>query len=306
MRVIGADELRTALPMAAAIDALEVAFRDEDPSGAGPVRSSVPTAAGSLLLMPASGSRGVGVKLVTLTDANPAAGLPLIHAAYILFDPTTQAPLAVLDGAALTALRTAAVSGLATRHLSRPDAHRLVVFGAGVQATAHVEAMTAVRPVDEVVVVSRTEARAARLIERAASAGLVARAGVPDDVAFADLVCTCTTSRVPVLEGAKVAAGAHLNAVGAYLPDTREVDTETVRRARVVVETREVANAEAGTVLLPIAEGAIDGAHVMADLHRLVGGVPVRSSPEDVTLFVSVGMAFEDLVVARAAVEALS
>ena len=305
MRVVGAEELQTALPMHAAIDSLEAAFREDDPSGAGPVRSSVVTPAGSLLLMPASGSRGVGVKLVTLTDANPAAGLPLIHAAYVLFDPITQAPRAILEGAALTALRTAAVSGLATRYLARRDAHRLVLFGAGVQAAAHLEAMMAVRRVDEVVVVSRTESAAARLVQRARAMGATARVGVPEDVTQADLVCTCTTSRTPVFEGVRVAAGAHVNAVGAYLPDAREVDTETVRRARVVVETREVAEAEAGDILVPIAEGAVVATHVLADLHELTGGSQVRSSAEDVTLFVSVGMAFEDLVVASAVVEAL-
>jgi ornithine cyclodeaminase len=305
MRVVGADELRAALPMAAAVDALETAFRDEGPSGAGPVRSSVDTPAGSLLLMPAAGARGVGVKLVTLTEANPAAGLPFVQAAYVLFDPGTQAPLATLDGTALTALRTAAVSGLATRFLAPDDAHRLVLFGAGVQAFAHLEAMAAVRPIEEVVVVSRSPARAEALVAAARARGLRADTGGPDAVGSADLICTCTTSPTPVFD-ARVADGAHLNAVGAYRPDTREIDTETVRRARVVVETREVAAAEAGDVVVPIAEGAIGAGHVVADLHELVRGTPVRRDPRDVTLFVSVGMAFEDLVVAHAIVEALT
>lgn len=305
MRVVGADELRAALPMAAAIDALEAAFRDEDPSGAGPVRSSVDTPAGSLLLMPAAGPRGVGVKLVTLTEANPALGLPFVQAAYVLFDPGTQAPLATLEGGALTALRTAAVSGLATRFLAREDARRLVVFGAGVQAVAHLEAMAAVRPIEEVVVVSRSPARADDLVAAGRAMGIRADTGVPDAVGSADLICTCTTSSTPVFD-APVADGTHLNAVGAYLPDTREIPTETVRRARVVVETREVAAAEAGDVLVPISEGAIDATHIVADLHELARGARVRREPRDVTLFVSVGMAFEDLVVARAVVEALA
>ncbi len=306
MRVVDAEQLRSALPMAVAVDALEDAFRDEDPEGAGPIRSTIETPAGSLLLMPAAGERGVGVKLVTLTGSNPAAGLPLIHAAYVLFDPVTQAPLAVFDGAALTALRTAAVSGLATRYLAKGDARKLVMFGAGVQATAHLEAMAAVRPVAEVVVVSRTRGSGEHLVEVARSMGLVARTGGPADVSGADLICTCTTSPTPVVDGSLLPPGVHLNAVGAYLPDTREVDTETARRARVVVETREVAAAEAGDVLLPIAEGAIDVSHIVADLHELARGATVRQSPRDVTLFVSLGMAFEDLVVARAAVEALA
>ena len=152
--VIDAEELRRALPMEAAIDALEAAFRGTLPRA--PLRSHVETPAGTLLLMPSAGDAGVGVKLVTLTPDNAERGLPFIHAAYILFDGRTQAPLAVLDGAALTALRTAAVSGLATRYLARPEARSLVVFGAGVQARVHLEAMRAVRRVERVTVVSRT------------------------------------------------------------------------------------------------------------------------------------------------------
>ncbi len=155
LRLIGAEELRARLPMVDAIDALETAFRTLDP-GTGPLRTSLETPAGSLLVMPAFGEAGVGVKLVTLTSSNPGRGLPYIQAGYVLFDTVTQSPEAVLDGTALTALRTAAVSGLATRHLAREDAARLVVFGAGVQARAHLEAMCAVRSVTELVVVSRS------------------------------------------------------------------------------------------------------------------------------------------------------
>jgi ornithine cyclodeaminase len=304
IRLVGAEELWAALPMPAAIDALEGAFRVADPSAA-PLRSRVDTPAGRLLLMPAAGTSGVGVKLVTLTEGNPPRGLPFVQAVYVLFDAETQAPEAVIDGGALTALRTAAVSGVATRHLARTDAHRLVIFGAGVQANAHLDAMTVVRPVDEVVVVSRTRAGAEALAARAEEMGLRAAVGEPGSARDADLVCTCTTSPTPVFDGAVLAAGAHVNAVGAFLPDTREVDTETVRRARVVVETRAVAAAEAGDVLVPIAEGAVQAEHVVADLGELVRGAPVRRGPGDVTLFVSVGMAFEDLVVARAVVDAL-
>jgi ornithine cyclodeaminase len=300
MRVVAADELRAALPMRAAIDALEAAFASDAPAPAAPLRTTIDTDAGSLLVMPARGERGVGVKLVTLTEANPAAGLPFVQAAYVLFDPRTQAPEAVLDGTALTTLRTAAVSGLATRWLARPDAHRLVVLGAGVQGRAHVEAMRAVREVDDVVVVSRRPARARTLAEEVGG-----RVGGPADVVDADLVCTCTTSPTPVVEGDRLTPGAHVNAIGAYQPETRELDTEAVRRARVVVEDRGVALAEAGDVLVPIAEGAIGPEHVVADLAEVVRGARVRRGPDDVTVFVSVGIAFEDLVIARAVLEAL-
>jgi ornithine cyclodeaminase len=301
--VIGAEELRARLPMGTAVDALEEAFRTLDPTG-GPLRTHVETPHGSLLLMPAFGQAGVGVKLVSLTPANPERGLPFIHASYVLFDAETQAPDAVLDGSALTALRTGAVSGLATRFLSPQDAQRLIVFGAGVQARSHLEAMCAVRRVTDLVVVSRSRGAAEALVKEGLGRGLTARLGEPEAVREADLVCTCTTAEEPVFDGSWLPAGVHINAVGAYRPETRELDTESVRRARVVVETREVALAEAGELLIPIREGAIAADHVAADLAETVRGADVRRSPDDVTLFKSVGMAFEDLVVARAIVDA--
>ena len=305
LRLIGAEELRARLPMVAAIDVLETAFRTLDP-GTGPLRTSLETPAGSLLMMPAFGEAGVGVKLVTLTSSNPGRGLPYIQAGYVLFDTVTQSPEAVLDGTALTALRTAAVSGLATRHLAREDATRLVVFGAGVQARAHLEAMCAVRPVTELVVVSRSPGPAGSLVQAGLERGLAARAGSPGSVAEADLICTCTTSGEPLFDGSLLASGVHVNAVGSHRPDARELDTETVRRGRVVVETREVALAEAGELAIPIAEGAIGRAHVVADLAATVRGAGVRRSTDDLTVFKSVGMAFEDLIVARAIVDAPS
>ena len=302
-RVIGAEALRAALPMRAAIDALEAAFRDGDPSG-GPMRSSVETPSGSLLLMPAFDDAAVGVKLVTLTPENPGHALPLIHATYALFDGETQALRAILDGGELTALRTAAVSGLATRHLAREDASRLVIFGAGVQARSHLESMCAERPVTEVVVVSRTAGPAQELVGTARDRGLTASTGGPDAVADADLVCTCTTSEEPLFDGSILAPGAHVNAVGTHLPTARELDTETIRRARLVVESRDVALAEAGELVMALGEGAIGPEHVLADLAELVRGTPVRTADDDVTVFKSVGMAFEDLAVARAVVGA--
>jgi ornithine cyclodeaminase len=300
--VIDGATLARRLPMAEAIDALEAAFGAERLPEA-PPRVHLDTAAGTVLLMPAHGAQGVGVKLVTLTPSNSERDLPFIHASCVLFDPQTQAPVAMLDGASLTALRTAAVSGLATRHLALDLASRLVIYGAGVQARSHLEAMRAVRPIEEVVIVSRGTARGERLVEDASRLGLRASLGEPGAERDADLVCTCTTSSTPVVSGALLPPGVHVNAVGAYLPDRREIDTEGVRRARVAVETREAAMEEAGDLLIPIAEGAITADHVRADLAEIVRGRTIREGPEDVTLFKSVGVAFEDLVVARAALE---
>jgi ornithine cyclodeaminase/alanine dehydrogenase-like protein (mu-crystallin family) len=295
VNVIDAAELGRRLGMRAAIDALEAAFAAGVPPL--PLRTNTSTPDGELLLMPAAGNQGVGVKLITLTPENPKRGLPLVQGVYVLFGADSQSPEGVIDGASLTALRTGAVSGLATRWLAREDASRLVVFGAGVQARGHVEAVRAVRVIEEVVIVSRTGPRAEAL---AAEVG--GRVGSAADVAGADIVCTCTSSPKPLFDGETLTGGVHVNAVGAYTADTRELDTTAVSRARVVVETRAVAMAEAGDLLIPMAEDAIGGEHVVADLTELVRGKEVRRSAADVTAFISVGVAFEDLVVARAAV----
>ena len=290
--------------MPAAIDALEAAFAAETLPEA-PLRSHLETSAGTLLMMPSHGTPGVGVKLVTLTPSNADRGQPFIHAAYVLFAPETQALRAVFDGSALTALRTGAVSGLATRHLAREDARRLVVYGAGVQARSHLEAMRAVRAIEELVVVGRGRANADALVDAATTSGLAARVGQTGAERDADIVCTTTTSTEPVVFGRELRDGVHVNAVGAYATSMRELDATAVARARVVVETREAADAEAGDLALALADGAIGPGHVAADLHELVTGTAVRTSDTDVTLFKSVGVAFEDLVVASAALDQL-
>lgn len=297
---IDAPELTRRLPMVSAIDALETAFREGDPS-ATPVRSSVGTAAGSLLMMPATGPEGTGVKLVTITPDNPSRGRPLIGAVYVLFDPLTQQAEAIFDGAALTALRTGAVSALATRWLARADARRLVLFGAGVQARAHLESIVAVRPIEEVVIVSRSEDRAATLAKLAQDHGLISSLGDASSVVDADIICTCTTSAEPLFDGRMLGQGCHVNAVGAYTALTRELDEATVRRAAVVVENRESALTEAGDLLIPFGGPVGAAAAIAADLSEVVRGKAIEG---EITVFESVGLAFEDLVIARAAVGA--
>jgi ornithine cyclodeaminase/alanine dehydrogenase-like protein (mu-crystallin family) len=301
--VIEGAELRRLVPMERAVDALAGAFAAEE-LPAVPPRSRTGAGTGELLLMPAVGREAVGVKVVTVNPENPPRGLPFVHAVYALFDGVSLAPRAVIDGEALTALRTAAVSALATRHLALQDAGHLVLFGAGTTATAHLDGMRAVRPIRAVTIVSRTRARAETLAEAARGMDLDTRVGGPDDVAEADIVCTCTTSPQPLFDGRLLRPGAHVNAIGAFTPDTRELDDETIRRARVVVETREVALAEAGDVVIPLRAGTIDEAHIVADLRELVHGARVRTGPDDVTVFKSVGVALEDLAVAVAAVAA--
>jgi ornithine cyclodeaminase/alanine dehydrogenase-like protein (mu-crystallin family) len=290
VRVLDAEGLRAALPWPVAIAAVDAAFRDEDP-GAVPPRSHLDVPGGELLLMPAHGRAGVGVKLVTLAPGNPAHGLPFIHGAYVLFSPGRLEPEAVLDGAELTAIRTAAVSALATDRLARPDASRLVIFGAGTQARVHAHAMRAVRPIEQVTIVGRDRRRAAALAEE-----LGATVAGPEAVAGAELVCTCTTSAEPLFDGAALAPGTHVNAIGAYRPDLRELDAEAMRRATVVVETRAAALAEAGDVI----QAGLEPAELI-ELRDVLSGRAGRPDPGAITVFKSVGLALEDLAVARAA-----
>ncbi len=292
---IDSAEIRQLLPVKDAIDELDAAWRTGMPQFT--PRQYVSVDHGDLLLMPAWGDAGVGVKLITANPMNPAAGLPFIHGVYVLFDPTTLAPSALIDGAALTEVRTAAVSGLATRYLARPDSSHLVVFGTGVQARSHIDAMFSEREIERLTVVAKNPAAAKELASEVTAVEVVI-AG-PTIVGEADIVCLCTTSSTPVFDGADLAAGAHINAIGSHAPDKREVDTATVERSKVVVETREAALAEAGDLLIPIEEGRIAGSDFV-DLQEVVSGRVVRSQADDVTLFKSVGIASEDLVVAAA------
>lgn len=275
-------QLRQLLSMREAIDALENAFGSTEVRN-DPPRQHVDVPGGELLLMPSSSREGTGVKLVTVAPENASRGLPTINGVYVLFSPETLQPAALFDGAELTRLRTAAVSGVATRHLARPDANRLVVFGEGVQGRAHIEAMEAVRPIESVTIVERDK-------------------GDPSAVADADIVCTCTTSATPVFDGGLLRPGTHVNAIGAHKPDARELDDRTIAAGRLVVDT--LAATSAGDLRDPlrdgvIAEGIIEELSDVVRSHR-------RASDEETTVFKSVGVAFEDLAVALAAFEKLS
>jgi len=305
MRVLDHDEVWERLPMSAAIGALEEAVVSGQ-LGTTPPRQHVHVGDQELLLMPSFLDGGGGVKLVGIDPDNPARGLPRLQGVFVLFDPPGLTPSAVLDARALTALRTAAVSGLATRYLARPDASRLVIFGSGPQAHAHLLAMHALFELSEVRVVSRTRAGAERLAARARDElGLAGEVAGPEAVADADLICTCTTSRAPVFDGALLPEGVHVNAVGAYRPDMQEVDAATVAGSAVVVESRDAALAESGDLIVAMRESGWDPAAIAADLVEVVrDGVAVRTDASQRTLFESVGMAFEDLAIARAVLAA--
>ncbi|WP_329378171.1 ornithine cyclodeaminase family protein [Streptomyces sp. NBC_01351] len=305
------------LTPAATADALADVLRAGlDPENC-PQRSALAVpGGGELLLMPAASASYAGVKIVGVAPGNPARGLPRITGSYLLLDGPTLRPLALLDGAALTTLRTPAVSALALRHLApagRPL--RLVLFGSGPQAYGHLEATLAVRELAEVVVVARGAEGAERLAAHARSLGPRARTGTAKDVADADLVICCTTAREPLFDGRLVGQGATVVAVGSHEPTARETDTALVRRAAVYVESRAAALREAGDLLVPEAEGGgtpsgswgtIGPGHITGTLADLVAGrmPPPGRSQSCPQLFKSVGMAWEDLAVAVALFEA--
>lgn len=292
---LDAATVEAAVSMAEAVSALENFLR-RPPRAAVP-RTAVEVGAGQLLLMPAESQDWVGVKLAGVVPANPARGLDRIQGLYVLLDGGTLEPVALMDGIALTNLRTPAVSALSATRLAVPEAEELVVFGTGPQARGHVLAMRAVRPLRRVRVVGRRADRVAGLVAEVHGLGLLAEAAGPEAVADADLVCCCTTAREPLFDGRLLPEHAHVMAVGSHEPGAREVDTATVERALVVVEDRATALREAGDVVLPVQEGAIGLEHLRLDLRELVAGAPVDSGRR--TFFKSVGMAWEDLAVAE-------
>ncbi|MGW0364774.1 ornithine cyclodeaminase family protein [Streptomyces sp. NPDC002990] len=290
------------LTPAAAADALDAALRAGlDPESC-PQRTAYGVPGGELLLMPAAFGSYAGVKIAGVAPANPARGLPRITGSYLLLDGPTLSPLALLDGAALTTLRTPAVSALALRHLTgagRPL--RMVLFGSGPQAYGHLEAASWVRELAQVVVVGRDPKGAERLAAHARTLRLSARTGTPEDVAGADLVICCTTAREPLFDGRLVGRGATVVAVGSHEPDARETDTALVHRAAVYVESRAAALREAGDLLVPREEGVIGPGHITGTLSDLVAGrMPAGGEGRRPQLFKSVGMAWEDLAVAVA------
>ncbi len=294
---VDARSLGKALSIEDAIGAVERGL-SRSPIPTAPPRTAHQANGGELMLMPTWGEQGVGVKVMTIEPRNGERNLPLLHGVFILFDAETKQPRVVVDGAALTALRTAAVSAVATKHLAVPAARQLVIFGAGRQGWAHLEAMCAVRPIEHVAVIDPARERAEELAERARRLGKEASVGSDKAVKDADLVCCCTTSTEPVLRGELLKAGSHVNAMGAYRPDMRELDLEALRRSKVVVETREAALAEAGDLLIPIDQGALSADCIYAELADVARGNLGRENAEEITIFKSVGVAFEDLLVA--------
>lgn len=317
MLILNAAEVRSALPMGQAIMAMKQAFAAySDGRAVAPPRAHLrsPRNRGISLFMPAlvddpaTEDQALVVKAVSLFDGNAARGLSRIQAAVLVLEPDTGRPAALLEGATLTAIRTAAASGAATDLLARPESAVLAIFGAGVQARFHVEAICAVRPIREARIYSPTRAKVERLIEEISvrvGARLLAAASPRDALIGADIVCAASTSSTPVFADGDLYAGAHVNAVGSFTPQAREVPAETVLRSLLVVDSRDAAWEEAGDLIQPLKAGLIDSDHVHAELGELVLGRRTgRTENGQITLFKSVGIAVQDAVAARTALAA--
>ncbi len=305
MRFVTAAEIDACLTYPSLIAALRDAFRGDIVA---PPRHhhtlARPDGDATLLLMPAwSGGPGgyAGVKVVSVFPGNAARQAPSVTGTYLLLDGDSGSPLAALDGQALTTWRTAAASALAASMLALPEARRMVMVGAGALAPRLVAAHAAVRPIAEVAIWNRTPQRAEALAARIDRSGLRARAvtDLATAVAEADIVSVATMSATPLVRGAWLRPGAHLDLVGAYNPAMREADDEAMRRSSVHVDTRAGALREAGDIVQAIAAGALSEPAIAGDLFDLCRGVaPGRRAAEEITLFKSVGAAIEDLAAA--------
>ncbi len=312
-------DVRRLLDPAQLVAAMEAAFRDRYPSISLPQRTQAELAHGIFLTMSCydGASDTLGMKLVLVRDrpqnrsegvrngstvkrAAPADGR--VQATYLLLDPETAQPRLTIAANYLTDLRTAATSAVATKFLARADASTLGIFGTGRLAHSHLAVLSRVRNFQRVLVCGRNSSRSAEFVRNVSPEfpGLaITSADARTCASQSDVLCACTSNPAPLFDGRDLRPGTHLNLVGAFRPQTREVDSHTIQRSRVVVETYNVSG-DVGELLIPLQEGAITRDHIAADLHELVSGTKQgRRSPEGITVFKSVGCALEDLIAAE-------
>jgi ornithine cyclodeaminase len=303
MNTLTEADVRNRLDPLQVIAAIESAFRDRYPDVVIPARTHLEISDGIFLMMPCHDRRGraLGIKLVVV-QSHAARAEDRIQATYLLLDPATAVPQVIIPAKYLTDLRTAATSALATKFMAREETHVLGIFGTGRQARVHAKLLPLVRHFERVLICGRDTAQTQRFAEEI-SAELrlpVEAAGASTCAAESDVLCTCTSSNKPLFDGSLLRPGTHINAVGTFQPDTRELDSAAVARSRIVVETYGGAPAEAGDLLIPMKEGLISRDHIVADVHELVSCKrPGRTRADQITLFKSVGCALEDLATAE-------
>ena len=302
--IVNQHEVPQLLPMRDCVDVMERAFRSlAEGQAILPLRPVMwlPERVGALGMMPSylGGIQAMGLKAISVFPGNHGTPYDSHQGVVLLFETLNGRLLAIVDATSVTAIRTAAVSALATRLLAPESAGDLAILGSGTEARTHLEAMLAVRPLRRVRVWSRHAENAAHFAAVESERYGIKVEAMPDAraaVAGADLICTTTSSTEPVLSGAWISPGAHINAVGSSVSSARELDTAAVARSRLFVDRRESAFNEAGDFLIPKKEGAFGDEHIAGELGELLlGSVAGRRAPEEVTLFKSLGLAIEDL-----------
>lgn len=306
IRLVGDEEAKNLVTMEEAIEAVREAFKDLSLKRAiMPLRGRIDVGGkGDFLAMPSyvPSLGALSIKLVTVYPDNASRGLPLVNAVLISLDADTGVPELVIEANYLTAIRTGAASGVATDFLAREDSRSLAVIGCGVQGRMQALAVSKVRNLDTIVAYSRNPANVKRYVEeisRMVDAEVMPAKSAEEAVKDADIVCTATTSTQPVLKREWIRDGTHINAIGSYKPDSRELDTDTVTSSKLVVDSLEACLSEAGDLIIPIREGRLKRESVHAEIGEIVAGIkPGREYYEEITVFKSVGLAIQDAAMA--------
>jgi len=314
MLILTADDVRKALPMNEAIEAMKKAYASlSSGTAVVPLRTRLPIPTGEALslFMPAfvnsQDENALAIKVVSLFPTNPGRGFAYIQAAVLVLDPETGRALALLEGSSLTAIRTGAASGAAIDLLARTDSKVAVIFGAGAQGRTQLEAACTARKIESAYIYDGNIGKAESFAKEMRANGSITKdiriaSSAKEAIENADIICTATTSTKPVFEDKDLKAGTHISAVGSYMPEMQEVPAETVQRAKIFVDSRSASLEEAGDLIQPLRAGLFDESHIYGELGELIlGKISGRQSQEEITYFKSVGIAVQDAMAAQVA-----
>ena len=314
MLILNADDVRKALPMKEAIEAMKKAYASlSNGTAVVPLRTplSIPNSEALSLFMPAfvnsQDGDALAIKVVSLFPGNPSRGLAYIQAAVLVFDPQSGRAIALLEGSSLTAIRTGAAGGAAIDLLARPESEVVAIFGAGAQGRTQLEAACTARTIQTAFICDRNIDKAQAFADEmkgkaAITTDIRVASSAMEAIEQADIICTATTSTTPVFDPQHVKPGTHISAVGSYTPEMQEVPAETLQSAKIFVDSRSASMAEAGDLIQPIRGGLFDESHIYGELGELVlGKIPGRESQEEITYFKSVGIAVQDALAAQVA-----
>jgi ornithine cyclodeaminase len=314
MLLLTAEDVRKALPMNEAIEAMKNAYASlSNGTAVVPLRTRlpIPNSEALSLFMPAfvnsQEGNALAIKVVSLFPGNPARGLAYIQAAVLVFDPETGRAIALLEGSSLTAIRTGAAGGAAIDLLARADSRVAAIFGAGAQGRTQLEAACTARQIETAFIFDANAEKAQAFTNEMKGKGVVTQdirvaQSAKEAIENADIICTATTSSRPVFDDMDVRSGTHISAVGSYTPDMQEVSAETLQRAKIFVDSRSASLEEAGDLIQPIRAGLFDESHICGELGEMITGrIPGRQSEDEITYFKSVGIAAQDAMAAQVA-----